>query len=130
MTPHHTAVVYTTQIHVMVRDPRRIVAITTNTTTPISYHQELEEAVVEADIDGRALSTMRKGDLRSLARKACLDKASRRSLYAAVEDLKDGIGADGERVLCLPSSVIHLTGPTRFPYRRRFPPPYHSEFET
>lgn len=55
--------------------------------------------MVEADIDGRALSTMSKDELRSLARQAspALHSASRKNLYAAVASLKEG-DAGGEWV--------------------------------
>lgn len=53
--------------------------------------------MVEANIDGRALSTISKSELRCLAREGGLDKTSRRRLYAAIEDLKSGAAsADGE----------------------------------
>lgn len=60
-------------------------------------HQGLQGAVVTADMDGRALSTTGKRELRCLARESGLDKTCRRRLYAAIEDLKGGVaGADGE----------------------------------
>lgn len=49
----------------------------------------------EADIDGRALSALSRADVRSLARKANVDKGTRRRLYDAVGELKeDGAGAE------------------------------------
>lgn len=53
---------------------------------------------VQGGVDGRALSTMDKDDLRSLARQASLGSAARRRLYGAVGDLKVGDG-DGEWVV-------------------------------
>lgn len=51
----------------------------------------------EAGVDGRVLSTLTKGDMSSLARKASVDKVTRRGLYHAVKELKDG-GEGGEWV--------------------------------
>lgn len=52
---------------------------------------------MESNIDGRAMGSMDKSELRSLARRAYLDKVSRWRLYTAVDDLKAG-GGDGEWV--------------------------------
>ncbi|CAM9135492.1 unnamed protein product, partial [Hapterophycus canaliculatus] len=59
--------------------------------------QELQQTIVESNIDGRAMGSMVKDELRILAKKASLDKVSRRRLYVAVDDLKAG-GGDGEWV--------------------------------
>lgn len=66
-------------------------------TTNPTRTQDVHRAVVEGDIDGRALSTMVKGELRLLARKAALGSTSRKRLYAAVGALKGG-DAGGEWV--------------------------------
>lgn len=55
----------------------------------------MHRTVVEADVDGRAFSTMSKGELRALAKQAALTSASRNRLYAAVGALKGG-DAGGE----------------------------------
>lgn len=76
----------------------------------VMYHippsKEFERAFFEADIDGRALSALSRADVRSLARKATVDKATRRRLYDAVRELKEE-GAGAEWVALYGSEWLH-----------------------
>eukprot|EP00903_Cladosiphon_okamuranus_P010248 g9703.t2 len=80
-----------------VKNKNCIIVLSSPSLTWRGAGKDMHQTVVKAEVDGRALSTMSKRELRALARQAALTSAYRKRLYAAVGALKDG-DAGGEWV--------------------------------